>query len=172
MFRFCSKKKDEIELQHDFKIEKYLGKWYEIYRTKNNPFERGDNVSAEYSYDENTSKIQVKNQEWIGRWNKVEGIAKIIDNREPARLGVKFIFNVFVSWLFPWGDYRVLSTDYDRISLVYSEWSFLGLFKRKYGWILGRKKEISKEEEERAFRIFEARTGLVKSDFRKTPQLF
>lgn len=171
MFKFCRRRKDEIELQHDFKIERYLGRWYEIYRTKNNPFEKGNNVTAEYSSVDD-GKIQVKNQEWIGRWNKVEGIAKIIDSREPARLGVKFVLNVFISWFIPWGDYRVLSTDYDRISLVYSEWSFLGLFKRKYGWILSRRQEITKEEEERAFRIFEARTGLTKQDFTKTPQLF
>ena len=39
----------DANVVQDFDMEKYFGKWYEAYRSKNIDFERGECVTAEYS---------------------------------------------------------------------------------------------------------------------------
>lgn len=154
----------EDKVQKNFTIDKYLGKWYEIYRTTNIPFEKGRDITAEYSPIENSDFIKVVNTQFNKKSDFVVGKAKIIDKKVPAILGVKFF------WFLPYGDYKIIYTDYDKIALVLSEWSVFGLFYRRYAWILSREPSITPEEEAKAFKIFEDVVGLKRIDFSKTLQ--
>jgi len=44
----------------DFKKDEYLGRWYEMYRNKKVPFQKGDCTTAKYSMKEN-GLIKVEN---------------------------------------------------------------------------------------------------------------
>ena len=51
---------------------------------------------------------------------------------EGAQCGVSFF------WYTPTGDYRVVSTDYENYSVVYSCEKYLGFYRMQGAWILGR----------------------------------
>src|SRR5690606_38287575 len=127
----------------------YLGRWYEIYRTNNIRFEKGTNIFAEYSKISDL-KIKVKNSQYLpksGKWDSIEGTAKVLDPKKPTDLGVKFFF------FQPRALYRILYTDYGNFAVVYNESSIFGFFKTKRAWILSRRKTLSSEEENAAFDI-------------------
>ena len=46
-------------------------------------------------------------------------------------------------WFTPKGDYRVVSTDYENYSIVYSCSKLLGFYKVEFAWILGRVSDLS-----------------------------
>jgi len=46
-------------------------------------------------------------------------------------------------WFTPKGDYRVVSTDYENYSIVYSCSKLFGFYKVEFAWILGRVSDIS-----------------------------
>ena len=72
----------------------------------------------------------------------------MLDPQQPAHVGVKFFC------LIPRGNYKVLYTDYKDISVVYSDFScFCGLYTSNSAWILSRNKKISKETEDKTFKI-------------------
>ncbi|KAM0680460.1 hypothetical protein GINT2_001520 [Glugoides intestinalis] len=154
----------EDKVQKNFDLDKYLGKWYEIYRTSNIPFEKGKNITAEYTKIENSEFIKVVNTQYNKKYEFITGEAKVIDKKIPAILGIKFY------WFLPYGDYKIMYTDYDRISLVLSEWSIFGCFYHRYAWILSRKPSITPEEEEKAFKLFDEVLGLKRNAFVKTEQ--
>ena len=114
----------------EFKLSKYLGKWYEIARFDHS-FERGlTNVTAEYSL-RSDGKIKVLNSGWKDGKKKVaEGKAKQPDPlKEPSHLRVSF-------FLFFYSDYNVLMLDSDyRYALV-------GSRSPNYLWILAREPHI------------------------------
>ena len=66
-------------------------------------------------------------------WQCVEGTAEQISETAHFQICINGIENS--------GDYRVLYTDYENVSVVYSDVCYLGWFRTKYVWILGRKKE-------------------------------
>ena len=112
-------------------LNRYLGKWYEIYRLPN-WFEDEDcqTVTAEYSLRDdghvkvlNTCYKANKKQEAIG-------IAKVVEGSNNAKLKVSF-FRPF------YGDYWVLDLASD-----YS-WVLIGEPSGKYFWILARDKSLS-----------------------------
>lgn len=59
-----------------------------------------------------------------------------------AQCAVKFDEQPFWS---PKGDYRVLDTDYDNYSVVYSCTDVLGFGKFHYVWVLTRQQQVSDE---------------------------
>ena len=117
-------------------LNKYLGKWYEIYRLPN-WFEDNDcvTVTAEYSLRPdagvnvlNTCQKQTKKED-------AKGIAKIVEGSKNSKLRVSF-FRPF------YGDYWILDLASD-----YS-WVLIGEPAGKYFWILARDKKLSPELEE------------------------
>uniref|UniRef100_A0A3P9IUM6 Apolipoprotein D n=1 Tax=Oryzias latipes TaxID=8090 RepID=A0A3P9IUM6_ORYLA len=119
------------QVQPNFRVEKYLGRWYEIEKLPAS-FEKGTCIEANYSLRKDGT-IQVLNSQFYKeKVRSVEGTAVIRDSREPAKLGVSF------SYFTPYAPYWVLTTDYTSLSVVYSCTSFLHLFHIDYAWILSR----------------------------------
>ena len=118
---------------HEFDLQKYLGKWYEIARYEHT-FEKGLSAcTAEYSLRDD-GKIKVFNTGFDsanGKRNEIIGKAKTTDT--VARLRVSFF------WFF-YSDYRVLALG-DNYS-----WSLVGGSTDKYLWILSRTEKLPQEE--------------------------
>lgn len=120
----------------EFKLKKYLGKWYEIARFDHR-FERGmSNVTAEYSLRDD-GKVKVLNAGWKDGKRKVsEGKAKQPDPiKDPSWLKVSF-------FMFFYSDYNILLLDEDyRYALV-------GSSSPEYLWILSREPYIPDDVKE------------------------
>jgi apolipoprotein D and lipocalin family protein len=115
----------------NFDSAKYLGKWYEIARL-DHKWERGlDNVTAEYTLNEDKT-IKVDNKGYDlkkGKWEQSVGKAKFVGKENIGMLKVSF-FGPFYS------GYNVVSIDRDyKHALVAGE-------SLKYMWILSREKTI------------------------------
>ena len=113
-------------------LQKYLGKWYEIYRLPN-WFEDDDclTVTAEYSLRAD-QKINVLNTcKKTSKTNEAHGKAYAVEGFSNARLKVSFF------WPF-YGDYWILDLAED-----YS-WVIIGEPTGKYLWILARNPILDK----------------------------
>ena len=117
----------------EFKLSKYLGKWYEIARF-NHHFENGmTNVTAEYGMLPD-GKVKVLNSGWKdGRLKVAEGKARQPDPlKDPSYLEVSFFLNFY-------SDYNILLLDQDY------QYVLVGSRSPKYLWILSRQPSISDE---------------------------
>ena len=115
-----------------FDINRYLGKWYEIARMKSFKMESGNCSKAEYSLIDNNN-IKVKNTEIRnGITYTAYGVAST--TVKESVFSIKFENNKGL------GDYRVIDTDYENYSLIYS----CGYFgeKMEFVWILSRKPNL------------------------------
>lgn len=115
----------------NFESDKYLGQWYELARF-DYKFEKNlNNVTANYSLNDNGT-IQVKNRGFNyveNEWKEVIGEAKFVNEDTEARLKVSF-FKPF------WSGYNVIDIDENyQYALVVGN-------NLKYIWILSRTKEI------------------------------
>ncbi len=114
-------------------LNKYLGKWYEIYRLPN-WFEDGDcvTVTAEYGLrsDGGVSVLNTCHKE--GKKEEAKGIAKIVEGTNNSKLRVSF-FRPF------YGDYWILDLDKDY------KYAIVGTPSKEYLWILSREKTMSNE---------------------------
>nr|WP_317041400.1 lipocalin family protein [Flavobacterium chungangense] len=115
----------------NFDSAKYLGKWYEIARL-DHKWERGlDNVTAEYTLNEDkTIKVDNKGYDFKkGKWQQSIGKAKFVGKENIGMLKVSF-FGPFYS------GYNVIAIDEDyKYALVAGE-------SLKYMWILSRERTI------------------------------
>lgn len=120
-----------------FDPQQYIGTWYEIARLDNS-FEKGlEQVTANYSVDEDGS-IKVINRGFnpeSGEWKEAVGKAKFVDEPNPdgtrtGRLKVSF-FGPF------YGDYNIIELDkpYYNYALVSSG--------KEYLWILSRTPQLT-----------------------------
>lgn len=115
-------------------LSRYVGRWYEIARYPNR-FQKScaGEVTAEYARRED-GRIRVVNRcaRADGSLNEAEGVARVVEGSNNARLKVRFA----PAWLgvlpFVWGDYWVigLADDY--------RWAVVGTPDRKYLWVLSR----------------------------------
>ncbi|XP_060096932.1 apolipoprotein D [Heteronotia binoei] len=123
-------------VQEEFDVSKYLGKWYVIEKLLSNS-EKSDCFQTNYSRKEN-GKFKVVNKELLsdGTINEAEGEAWQADPDQPAQLHIKF------HWLLPAAPYKVISTDYNHYSLVYSCLPFLWVFHMDDAWILSRTPQL------------------------------
>lgn len=120
----------ETSLQSNFQLTPYLGNWYEIVREKNIQFESGDCVSANYTLNTDNT-VKVVNTEYVnGIYKSAIGNA-YCSSSESGQCYVRF------SSYAPYGDYEVISTDYENYSIVFSCFS-IGVVNWKMAWILAR----------------------------------
>ena len=155
----------EPKLQEDFDVSRYLGDWYELYRSKSICFEKGSDITAHYGSDpEHPERLTVTNLQTLdnGKIDTITGYAVRKSGEGPASdLIVRF------NW-FLRGQYKVIRTDYETFSIVYSSRKILfGLIKREYCWVLARKREVFKDTELMGdiFKIIEDETGMTRDEF-------
>jgi len=123
----------------DFKVEEYLGTWYEIARLDHS-FERGlTRVTADYSLRDDGG-VRVVNRgysEKEKRWKEVEGKAFFVRGPDQGHLKVSF-FGPF------YGSYVVFELDHEkyRHALVCGP-------DKSYLWILARSPEITDDLRDR-----------------------
>ncbi len=131
----CVGMPENVKPVDNFKLEKYLGKWYEIARLDHR-FERGlSRVTAEYSPREG-SGVRVLNRGYSkaeGKWKESEGKAFFVEGPDKGFLKVSF-FGPF------YGSYIVIDLDREkyRYSLVCGP-------DKSYLWILARDPKLEEE---------------------------
>ncbi|XP_072567579.1 apolipoprotein D-like isoform X3 [Paramormyrops kingsleyae] len=79
------------EVQPNFELQKYLGRWYEIEKLPSS-FERGKCMETNYSMREDGTIKVVNTEQLKGKLKSVEGTAVVQDVNQPAKLGVSFSF--------------------------------------------------------------------------------
>ena len=126
---------DHVKPVDNFKLEKYLGKWYEIARLDHS-FERGlTRISADYSLRDDGG-VRVLNRGYSAKdnsWKEAEGKAYFVKGSDQGYLKVSF-FGPF------YGYYIVLELDHEdyQFSLVCGT-------DKSYLWILARGPKIKED---------------------------
>lgn len=117
----------------NFKLEKYLGKWYEIARLDHS-FERGlTRVTAEYSLRDDGG-VRVLNRGYSAkenRWKEAEGKASFVKGSDQGYLKVSF-FGPF------YGSYIVFELDHENY-----QYSLVCGPDNSYLWILARTPDLN-----------------------------
>lgn len=141
----CLGTPEGVEPVNDFKVDTYLGTWYEIARLDHS-FERGlSRVTAEYSRLEDGG-IRVINRgfsEQNAEWKSAEGRAYFVSDDNTGHLKVSF-FGPFYS------SYVVFGLDHEQY-----QYAFVSGFNRSYLWLLARTPTVDKQLIQR----FEERAG-------------
>ena len=126
---------ENVKPVNNFKLEKYLGKWYEIARLDHS-FERGlTRVTADYSLRDDGG-LRVLNRGYSAKenkWEEAEGKAYFVKNSDQGYLKVSF-FGPF------YGSYIVFELDHENY-----EYSLVCGPDKSYLWILARSPEIEKD---------------------------
>ena len=134
----CVKAPVNITPVHDFKLEKYLGTWYEIARLDHS-FERGlTRVTAHYSLREDGG-VRVLNRGYSendAKWKEAEGKAYFVHQPDQGFLKVSF-FGPF------YGSYVIFELDHEGY-----QYSLVSGPDRSYLWILARRPEMGDEIKE------------------------
>jgi len=119
---------ENVKPVDNFKLEKYLGKWYEIARLDHS-FERGlTRVSAEYSLRDDGA-VRVLNRGYRAKentWKEIAGKAYFVKGSDQGHLKVSF-FGPF------YGSYIVFELDHDNY-----QYSLVCGPDKSYLWILAR----------------------------------
>ena len=121
-------------------LNRYMGKWYEIAKIPNR-FQKkcSGRTTAEYKLRAGGTVLVVNScLDDEGKRMVAKGIAKVSDPVTDAKLKVSFVRFLGVH-LF-WGDYWIVGLDREY------QYAIVGGPSRKYGWILGRRPELSNEE--------------------------
>lgn len=130
---------EKVTPVENFKLERYLGTWYEIARLDHS-FERGlTRVTAQYSMRDDGG-VRVVNRgysEKEKKWKQAEGKAYFVQGKDTGYLKVSF-FGPF------YGSYVIFGLDKDHY-----QYSFVSGPDRDYLWLLSRTPGISNETKER-----------------------
>ena len=108
----------EHQTQQNFKINNFLGQWFEIARSKDDRTESGDCVKTNFdSIQENQIKV-ITTQYVAGQLEETEGQA-YCEIEKPSHCHIKFFkFQ-------PWKDYKIVSSGYNSYLLIHSCSSYL-----------------------------------------------
>jgi apolipoprotein D and lipocalin family protein len=130
----CTGIPDNVKPVENFKLDRYLGKWYEIARLDHS-FEEGlSRVTAEYSLKDDGG-VKVLNRGWSAEdstWKEAEGKAYFVDREDQGYLKVSF-FGPF------YGSYVIFDLDHDNY-----QYSLVCGPKKSYLWLLSRTPEMDK----------------------------
>ena len=174
----------------NFQLNRYLGKWFEQFRDKNTPFQKGDCVIAEYTlfedkYSKNELKIRVTNSELELNESKKE-LNYLNNNNENderkqrrvahgrafssdpsvGKLLVTFAPEYLDNFDFIKGPYWVLDTDYENFTFVYSCKEILGLYYSEFFWVLTREKRPNEETLQQYLKTIQEKYGYSADKFR------
>ena len=126
---------ENVKPVDNFRLEKYLGKWYEIARLDHS-FERGlTRVTADYSLRDDGG-VRVLNRGYSEKektWKEIEGKATFVQGTDQGYLKVSF-FGPF------YGSYIVFELDHENY-----QYSLVCGPDKSYLWILARNPEIEKD---------------------------
>ena len=151
-----------IKLKENFELDKYLGTWYEAYRSKSITFEKNEGVYDKYTLNQDGT-VNI----FTGYYDDVKDKAETMNGTagfKGPRGWAKF------AWFLPKGDYKIIETDYTSFAIIYSYNKFL-CKEFEWIWILTREKIISDELSEKCFQILKERIPHIKKeDFHKTKQ--
>src|SRR5512133_690738 len=131
----CAGIPEQVKPVDNFKLNRYLGKWYEIARLDHS-FERGlTRVSADYSL-RGDGGVRVLNRgysEATKNWKEVEGKAYFVQGPDRGYLKVSF-FGPF------YGSYIVFELDHENY-----QYSLVCGPDKSYLWILARGPKIKED---------------------------
>jgi apolipoprotein D and lipocalin family protein len=126
---------DKVKPVGDFKLEKYLGKWYEVARLDHS-FERGlSRVTAEYSLRDDGG-VRVLNRGYFAeenKWKEAEGKAYFVNEPNQGFLKVSF-FGPF------YGSYIVIELDQENY-----QYSLVCGPDKSYLWLLSRTPTLNED---------------------------
>ncbi len=126
---------ENVKPADNFKLEKYLGTWYEIARLDNS-FERGlTQVTANYSL-RNDGGVKVINRGYSvkeKKWKEVVGKAFFVKGPDLGYLKVSFFGPFYASYI-------ILEIDHENY-----QYSLVCGADKSYLWILARNKEIKND---------------------------
>ena len=129
----CAGMPENVRPVDNFRLDDYLGKWYEIARLDHS-FERGlSRVSAEYTLRDDGG-VKVVNRGYSakeGKWKDVEGKAFFVQNPDQGYLKVSF-FGPF------YGSYIVFELDHEQY-----QYALVSGPNTSYLWILARSPKLS-----------------------------
>jgi apolipoprotein D and lipocalin family protein len=130
----CEEKKPQkVTPVENFKLNEYLGTWYEIARLEHR-FEKGmEATSATYSMREDGG-VKVLNKGYKTEekeWSEAEGKAYFVESTDKGFLKVSF-FGPF------YGSYIVMDTDYETYTMISGP-------DLSYFWILSRKPTLDEK---------------------------
>jgi len=135
LFTGCVGIPENVKPVDHFRLEKYLGKWYEIARLDHS-FERGlTRVTADYSLRDDGG-VRVLNRGYSEKektWKEAEGKAYFVQGTDQGYLKVSF-FGPF------YGSYVVFELDHENY-----QYSLVCGPNKSYLWILARNPEIEKD---------------------------
>jgi len=126
---------ENVKPVDNFKLEKYLGKWYEIARLDHR-FERGlSRITADYSLRDDGG-VKVLNRGYSAKeneWKEAEGKAYFVKGTDQGYLKVSF-FGPF------YGSYVVFELDHENY-----QYSLVCGPDKSYLWILARAPDMKKD---------------------------
>lgn len=130
----CVEIPENVKPVDNFKLEKYLGQWYEIARLDHS-FERGlSRVTANYSLRDGGVRVLNRGySEKENKWKEAEGKAFFVKRPDQGYLKVSF-FGPF------YGSYVVFELDHENY-----QYALVCGPNKSYLWILARSPEIKQE---------------------------
>lgn len=147
-----------VQVVDSVALDRYVGVWHEVAKIPNRfqkQCARGTTATYTLRPDGRITVLNACFKE-NGSRSQAEGVARIVDRSNNARLEVSFVS--FLGWRPFWGDYWILGLDPDY------RWAVIGTPDRKYGWILARSETLAETELDLAFAVL-AGNGYRREEF-------